>query len=418
MTYAQTAFTGGTGARPITAWSRQIARDLEARAPAAGEVERNRLYVVLDGARRALGLGAPALETLRHLIGYTRPDDWKPGRTPLAWPSNYTLAERAGVTESAIKARLRQLRALGLVSPHDSAHGRRTGRRDATGAITTGYGVDLSPLRIRFEELRALAEAQTAQSRLFKEGRQAIARVRRLVGQALAQAADLRLTGAHWPALQDAIEQIAGMAAVARAAHDGAGYQAALDRLPALERRVGETIDRFMFRVDDEPSGSKSAPALQIQTSPFSLNHVQGDQERSSDPRRSDDVAAGDAATLPPSPSRSVFKARPADLVTMFPSLAMYVTAPRPGWPDLHAAAARLRHDLGIRTATWVEALDRLGRDGAAVAMMITAERQARGEIRQTAGAYFAGMVVKAGRDELDLGRSLWGFRTGLAVDH
>ena len=242
--------------------------------------------------------------------------------------------------------------------------------------------------------------------------------MRRLVGQALAQAADLRLTGAHWPALQDAIEQIAGMAAVARAAHDGAGYQAALDRLPALERRVGETIDRFMFRVDDEPSGSKSAPALQIQTNPSSLNHVQSDQERSSDPRRSDDAAAGDAASLPPSPSRSVFKARPADLVTMFPSLAMYVTAPRPGWPDLHAAAARLRHDLGIRTSTWVEALDRLGRDGAAVAMMITAERQARGEIRQTAGAYFAGMVVKAGRDELDLGRSLWGFRTGLAVDH
>lgn len=414
MTYAQTAFTGGTGARPITAWSRRIARDLEARAPDAGEVERNRLYVVLDGARRALGLGAPALETLRHLIGYTRPDDWKPGRTPLAWPSNYTLAERAGVTESAIKARLRQLRALGLVSPHDSAHGRRTGRRDAAGAITTGYGVDLSPLRIRFAELRALAEAQTAQSRLFKEGRQAIARARRLVGQAQAQAADLRLTGAHWPALHEAIERIAGLAATARAARDSHGYQAALDQLPALEQRVGETIDRFMFDLDDEPSGSKSAPAIQIQTKPHSLNHVQADQGRSSGPTRDDDAAAA----LPASPSRSVFKARPADLVAMFPTVAMYVATPRPGWPDLHAAAARLRHDLGIRTATWVEALDRLGRDGAAVAMLITAERQSRGEIRQSAGAYFAGMIVKAARDELDLGRSLWGFRTDAMLDH
>lgn len=102
----------------------------------------------------------------------------------------------------------------------------------------------------------------------------------------------------------------------------------------------------------------------------------------------------------------------------MFPSTAMYVSADRPGWPDLHHAASRLRHDLGIRIGTWVDALDKLGPDGASVAMMITAERQSRSEIRQTAGAYFAGMVVKAKRDELDLGRSLWGFRTDKMAKH
>ena len=89
----------------------------------------------------------------------------------------------------------------------------------------------------------------------------------------------------------------------------------------------------------------------------------------------------------------------------------MYVTTPRPGWPDLHAAAARLRHDLGIRTDTWVDAVERLGRDGAAIAMFITAERQARGDIRVTTGAYFAGMLAKARANQLDLGKSLWGFR-------
>ena len=102
----------------------------------------------------------------------------------------------------------------------------------------------------------------------------------------------------------------------------------------------------------------------------------------------------------------------------MFPTLAMYVTVPRPAWIDLHRAAARLRQDLGIRTGTWVDALDKLGPDGAAVAVMITAEREARDEIRQTAGAYFAGMIVKAKRDELDLGRSLWGFRTEKTATH
>lgn len=407
MTFTQTAFTGATGARPITAWSRRLVRDLEARAPAAGAVERNRLYPVLEGAKAALGLGTPALETLKHLIGFTRPDDWKEGRTPLVWPSNYTLAELAGVTEGAIKARLRQLRALGLVAAHDSAHGRRTGRRDASGAITSAYGLDLSPLRIRFAELAALAEAQTAQTRLFKEGRLAIARTRRLVGQVLAQAADLRLSGAHWLALQDAIDAIAEQAAAAKGMRDSEAFQAALDQLPVLERLVGETIDAQMFRENDTASGSKSAPDIHIQTKPQQIESVPAMRERSSEPDRSDAAEA----LLPASPSRSVFKARPDELLTMFPSAAIYVTASRPGWPDLHAAAARLRHDLGIRTDTWVDAVERLGRDGAAVAMFITAERQARGDIRVTTGAYFAGMLAKARAEQLDLGKSLWGFR-------
>ena len=413
MTCTQTAFTGATGARPITALSRRIVRELEARAPAATDVERNRLYPILEGARVALGLGTPALQTLKHLIGFTRPDDWKLGRTPLAWPSNYTLAELGGVTESAIKARLRQLRALGLVAAHDSAHGRRTGRRDASGEITSAYGLDLSPLRIRFEELRALADAHTAQSRLFKEGRQAIARVRRLIGQVLAQAADLQLTGAHWMALEAALEPIVEQAARARVARDSAAYQAVLDRLPLLEQEVGNVVDRFMFSEEDNGSGSKSVPDIHIQTNPLPTS-VQSDRQRSREP----DGPAPNEPALPASPSRSVFKARPADLLAMFPTLAMYVSAMMPGWPDVHAAAARLRHDLGIRTATWVDALDRIGRDGTAVAMAITAERQARHEIRQTPGAYFAGMVVKAARDELDLGRSLWGFRSAALADH
>lgn len=414
MTYTQTALTGRTGFRPFTALSRQIARDLEMREPAAGDIERNSLYMVLDGARVGLGLGTPALETLKHLIGYTRPDDWKDGRTPLAWPSNYTLAELAGVTESGIKARLRQLRTLGLIMPRDSAQGRRTGRRDDAGVISKAFGLDLSPLRIRYAELRALADAQTAQSRLFREGRQEIGRVRRMVGQALAQAADLRLTGTHWIALQDGIERVAAIAAAARAARDSDAYQAALDQLPEVEEQVSDTLDRFMFNDDLDGSGSKSAPSIHIQTNPDSISHVQAKRDCSS-------ISRGHApleAKLPASPSNSTFKARPPELVEMFPTTAMYVNAERPSWADLHHAASRLRHDLGIRTGTWVDALDKLGPDGATVAIMITAERQARSEIRQTAGAYFAGMVVKAKRDELDLGRSLWGFRTERMAAH
>ena len=282
MTYTQTAFTGRTGARPITALMRQITRDLASRADDAHDVERNALYPILEGAKAALGLGTPALETLKHLIGFTRPDDWKEGRHPCAWPSNYTLAELAGVTESAIKARLRQLRSLALVTAHDSGHGRRTGRRREGGEIAQAYGIDLSPLRIRFDELRALADAHSAQSRLFKDGRREISRVRRIVGQALAQAADLRLTGPHWLALQDAMDSAAAAAATARAMKDSDAYSDAIARLSDVEEQVGETIDQFMFADELDGLGSKNAPDIHLQTNPPSLKMVQAQRDCSS----------------------------------------------------------------------------------------------------------------------------------------
>lgn len=407
MSYTQDAFTGRTGARPISALMRHIERELAARVDEAGDIDRNELYRVLDGAKTALGLSASALETLKHLIGYTRPDDYKGGGKPIVWPSNYTLAELAGVTESAIKARLRQLRSLALITMRDAAHGRRRGQRSATGEIISAYGIDLSPLRIRFDELKAAAEAHTAFSRLDKLGRQEIARVRRIVSQALAQAADLRLTGPHWIALQDAIEEVAGRAAMARVTRDAAAYEAALARLPDVEFRVGCTIDEFMFTPESDGSGSKSAPFIHLQTNP-SLESVQALRGCSS----GSEGAFDDAAVLPASPSKSVFKTSPRELVEMFPTTAMYVERDRPDWVDLHRVAARLRHDLGIRTGTWVDALDQLGPDGASVAVMITAERGARDEIRLTPGAYFAGMVTRAHRGELDLSKSLWGFRS------
>lgn len=415
MTYTQTAFTGATGGRPITAFSRQIARALEACRPdAPAEVDRKAVFAVVKRAAVALGIGIGALQTLEHLIGYTHADDWKAGRTPIAWPSNLTLAEDAGKTVSAIKARLRQLRALGLVLARDSAHGRRTGRRDDSGAISAAFGVDLSPLRIRFEELRQLADAYSAQSRLFKEGRQEIGRVRRLVGQALAQAAHMRLTGPHWLALQDAIEGVAAAAAAAREIRDSDAYSAAIARLEAVESSVSDTIDRFMFPEESEGSGSKNSPFIHIQTSPHPIEDVRAERACSSDPIG----RASLSAELPASPSNSRFKARPAELMEMFPTTAMYVGARNPAWDDLHRATSTMRHSLGIRIGCWVDALDKLGPDAAAVALMIAAERHSRGEIRSTPGAYFAGMVGKAKRGELDLAKSLWGFRTERMAAH
>lgn len=413
MSYTQTAFTGRTGARPITAFSRRVVNALKVVEPDGVDVTKWQARKVVEALRGATAVSDGAIETLVDLVQLSWDADWKDGNLLIVWPSNQTLADKARMTVAGIKRRLRELRSAGLILAHDSAHGRRSGYRDSSGAIVEAYGIDLSPVRIRFAELKETGDRLDARHALYKSGAKAIGRVRRIVGQALAQAADMRLTGSHWLALQDRIDLVTSTAAAARTIGDVDAYQAVLDGLPALEELVGETVDRFMFCAENNPSGSLESPFIHIQTNP-SKGDVHAD--RGCSPDRSADRTR--EAELPASPSKSSLKVRPSDLVGMFPTTAMYVTASRPGWADLHHAASRLRHDLGIRTGTWVDAIEALGRDGAALAVMITAERSSREEIRLTPGAYFAGMVAKARRGDLDLPKSLWGFRTERMAAH
>ena len=83
-----------------------------------------------------------------------------------------------------------------------------------------------------------------------------------------------RPPGPHWMRLQETIDAIAFTAGQAKAMGDSDGYQGALDRLDTLEDQVGETVDRFMFPPENNPSGSSDDPFIHIQTNP-SLKSVQ-----------------------------------------------------------------------------------------------------------------------------------------------
>ena len=216
-----------------------------------------------------------------------------------------------------------------------------------------------------------IADSYTAQVRLFNKGKQKLARVSRLVGQTVAQAAYMHLTGSHWIALQDAIERVAGLAAAAWEARNSDAYQAALDQLPKIEQQIADTIDSFIFSDIVDVLESENKPSIQLQTIPLLNNIVPASQYFSPVPVG----LASPSTELPASPSNSSFKARPAELTEMFPTTAAYVTAKNPRWSEIHAATSRLRHNLDIRIGTYVDALDKLGPAGAAVAVMITAER-------------------------------------------
>lgn len=125
MTYTQTAFTGRTGARPITALTRELTRRMQVVDMTGVEVSKRDARNVVKGLRGAIGVSAGAIETLMDLTQLTWEADWSEGRMLVVWPSNQHLADTARKSVACIKARLRELRKAGLLLARDSAHGRR-----------------------------------------------------------------------------------------------------------------------------------------------------------------------------------------------------------------------------------------------------------------------------------------------------
>ena len=82
----------------------------------------------------------------------------------------------------------------------------------------------------------------------------------------------------------------------------------------------------------------------------------------------------------------------------------------RPNWADLVEAAYALRTNLVISQASWAAACAVLGRNGAAICLLITDQATDRDENPvKCPAAYFRGMVKRAERGELRLHRSLFG---------
>jgi replication initiation protein RepC len=79
-------------------------------------------------------------------------------------------------------------------------------------------------------------------------------------------------------------------------------------------------------------------------------------------------------------------------------------------WSDLVEAAYRLRRDYGISQASWGEACAVLGRNGAALSLLLTDRGASRPEkpVRAPA-AYFRGLVQRARAGELRLHKSVFG---------
>ena len=378
-----------------------------------------------------LGLPPRVVHAVDWLFRFTQRQDWEPGARPVVWPSASVQQADLGLGATQAKALNRLLVELGLVVMRDSPNGKRYGRRDRSGRIIEAYGFDLSPLGVRLEEFRAVAEKGRAEREAVRQLRRRVTIARKAIEQIVETAVEVGLEpGAFvreaeearrlsWRLSRAESSEVLALG-VAKLERCHGVLRGRLDELiagrPKTSQKDVETDPRgpdfrphqYKYKTNPDPeqdtvSGiEKSSPASVGSGAPAERTGLRNGQAGSETGRGAQKPARQDDGT--------VLRITPDELVRLAPRLRPYLGRSSPAWPDVVEAADWLRHDLKVSKPLWGEACLALGREQAAIALAIVSTRP-EGHFRSTPGGYFHGMVARARAGELNLGKSIWGLR-------
>ena len=376
----------------------EIAR-AAAKAVTHSTLTKARLIGVFERAAVYLRLCATDRLLMHYLCDHLRPQDLEPGNLAIVWPTNETIGVALGLRRTGTKDALNRLVTAGFILLRRSANGRRYGFR-ASGSpdapITSAFGIDLSPLIERFDELVKTDQEGRSEQRRRDASWAEIAAMRR----------DLRALLGNDPNISNAHE-IEGLIAASERTRRG-GSSAEMDRLEAQFKRLVADYSRSETRASEScetgPQGPVERPCTQLQQNPDSsfVKIAQGESSNDAETK-------GDAAR-----NRGTEQAgfKPAEAKYLFPSVDGYLPAGRATWTDLDQAAARLQRDLGISPTLYQRARRVLSPPDVIISVFLTAQRLADGEIRSSAGSYFNGIVQRSESGQLDLSRTIHGRRS------
>lgn len=426
-----------------------------------GEGGPGSILAAFKAAAPYLGLSPRTVHAVDWLFRFTQRQDWEPGSRPVVWPSAFMQGEALGLSLSQVKALNRHLAELGLLVMKDSPNGKRYGRRNKAGRIIEAYGFDLSPLAVRVEEFRAVAERG-------REIREEIRQLRRRASIASTGLLQIAATAAEHgvldPAWQSQAEETQKLARRLAKSDRLADLRSGVSRLEFRQMEARERLEALLpqapktsfsggYSVETGPKGPENKPHSTTTNQVLDPSDtviareksksVSGEREkisawdgldkgseaaryrsegsaRAGRDGESAGVGVGSGAVrevgwrekAAKTDSGAIMRMTPEELVRLAPRLKPYLAKPSPNWPEVVEAADWLRHDLGVSKALWGDACLAMGREQAAIAVAIVSTKPA-GYFRGSAGGYFHGMVAKARAGDLNLGRTIWGMRSG-----
>ena len=362
------------------------------------------------------GMSQPLIKHFILLLEWSRPRDWHPGAQPIVWLSVRETAYKLGISDSQVRRNETTLHAKGALAWRDSPNHRRFGARDAAGAITEAWGVNLAPAARLLPELRRLARDHDVDHARWKYLRTRIAACRAnilsAVSTALKSGSLDNLEAQAWQNL--VIEAV--------------GSIRPHTPIPTLERRLRE-LDHLDATLREDLAGDANNPTKAVDNRPEDTGDAcQGTHFRRPPLDNTTKSSGFEKTTVAGAAGREeerVAKPDPADmlpaaglgdipigdfLAIMPPIVRLRLPHPRYDWTDIVEAAYAAACELGISQHAWGEACGELGRERAAVALTVLAAKHDRGVIRKP-GAYLRGMTKKSVAGELHLRNSIFGLR-------
>jgi len=314
------------------------------------------LSLVEDLGKRGLGLSSTATRVLRHYVWRSRDDDYRAGRICAVWDRVCRTADDLDLCSRAINDAERELEAKGLIARTTGGNGARSGLRSG-GVIRWAAGINLAPLIERYADLRAAWEARELEQQAIDACKAEIRRMRRLIRDAAEP---------EFMARADAILPD--------------GRVAPIQRIERLET-IRAALDAVLADLASDPRAMKTSDRPEENSRPNIQNQ---DSSRSCSERPTEPTVTPRMALELASDEFRLIASTHGD----------------PGWPSLVEASRQTASWLGIGQPTWGKACSLLGRERAALCVLVI-DRNARlqsGHRYQARhpGKCFSGMIRHA----------------------
>jgi len=316
-----------------------------------------------------------------------------------------------------MKHHLNGLVKAGLIAYSDGPTYQRRGRRDKEGIIVAGYGIDLSPIAVRYDELAELVEVVEHGARQWKRYSYRRTVVRKEIQSLILSAQEIR-QDASWGRAQARLDMLRE--------HKPATLEDIANQVEAFELlqcELEDTYDEMILDVNSNSTVSKFQP---LQTTAEPSNSVYSRtrlRNRANAQYLNSKAASGSIAFRKKyekkSPSEQHQK-NPKQVLeqdiqhlslplmkSACPKLEDYVPGVFENWGSLRDAGRELCLQNGINTQVWLEARTILGVDIAIAAVAVTVQKTDLGLV-ESPGGYLRSLTQRGRDGELNISRSLF----------
>lgn len=390
------------------------------------DIGKSEVAIALKRAAQPIGLTSTAYHVLDILLGLSKPDDWKGDNRPVVAISNEKLASYVGKSERTVIRAIKQLVEARILAYRDSSTGRRWVHRNDSGDITFAYGLDFTPARVRYREIKRQADEWQAHLNAVREAKRTVARLSRAIVDIVEATKDADLTD-FLDQMQAILESQQDVQIKAQALLDlydlvmetlkeasdtqekgsknnNTSCEDDIDVTPLSNTSSADSCSNNRTSANADEINSKSNVAYGAEMAP---EKEQAERGRGSNQRYSGQKGTGKADFVR---SETLDAVSISLLESACTSIQSDFGVALKSWPDLISATDVLRIGIGLSEKGFTDACGKLGRHVAAAILAMVAEKALRDpEKISSPGGYFRACCERAAEGRLALAKSLFG---------